>query len=89
MLRSEFGFKGVVMSDDLDSRATLRDCSVEEVAIDALNAGSDYLLLAAIDGQLERVVAAICSAVEKGDLAEKRLIEAGAKVRALAKKYSH
>ena len=88
MLRSEFGFKGVVMSDDLDSRATLRDCSVEEVAIDALNAGSDYLLLAAIDGQLERVVAAICSAVEKGDLAEKRLIEAGAKVRALAEKYS-
>ncbi len=88
MLRSEFGFKGVVMSDDLDSRATLRDCSVEEVAIDALNAGSDYLLIAAIDRQLERVVAAICSAVEKGDLAEKRLIEAGAKVRALAEKYS-
>lgn len=88
MLRSEFGFKGVVMSDDLDSRATMRDCSVEKVAIDALNAGSDYLLLAAIDGQLERVVDAICNAVETGDLAEKRLDEAGAKVRALAKKYS-
>jgi beta-N-acetylhexosaminidase len=88
MLRSEFGFKGVVMSDDLDSRATMRGCSVEKVAIDALNAGSDYLLLAAIDGQLERVVDAICNAVETGDLAEKRLDEAGAKVRALAKKYS-
>ncbi len=89
MLRSEFGFKGVIMSDDLDSRATMRDRSIEEVAIDALNAGSDYLLLAAIDDQLERVVNAIRNAVEKGELAEERLSEAGAKVRALAKKYSH
>ena len=29
MLRSEFGFRGVVMSDDLDSRATVRNCPVE------------------------------------------------------------
>ncbi len=88
MLRSEFGFKGVVMCDDLDSRATMRDCSIEEVAINALNAGSDYLLLAAIDDQLKRVVDAICNAVEQGILAEKRLNDAGTKVRTLAKKYS-
>ena len=87
LLRSDFGFKGVVMSDDLDSRATMRNRSVKEVAIDALNAGSDYLLLAEIDDQLERVVDAICEAVEKGELAEERLVEAGAKVRALAQKY--
>lgn len=88
MLRAKFSFKGVVMSDDLDSRATMGNCSIEDVAIDALNAGSDYLLLAAIDDQLERVVDAICKAVEKGELAEERLNEAGVKVRALAKKYS-
>ena len=88
MLRCEFDFKGVIMSDDLDSRATVREGSVEEVAIDALNAGSDFLLLAAIDDQLERVVDAIYKAVENGLLSEKRLHEAGTKVRALAKKYS-
>ena len=49
ILRIEFGFKGVVMSDDLDSRATMRDRAIEQVAIDALSAGSDYLLVAAID----------------------------------------
>jgi len=32
-----------------DSRPTVRNRSVEQAAIDALNAGSDYLLLAAID----------------------------------------
>lgn len=88
MLRSEFGFKGVVMSDDLDSRATMRDSTIEQVAIEALVAGSDFLLLAAIDQQLERVPDAICRAVEEGYLSEERLHEAGAKVRALAKKYS-
>ena len=66
-----------------DSRPTVRNRSVEQAAIDALNAGSDYLLLAAIDDQLERVVAAICEAVEKRELAGKRLSEAGAKIRAL------
>jgi len=87
MLRREFGFKGVVMSDDLDSQATLRGGTVEQAAVDALNAGSDYLLLAAAGDQLERVVDSICRSVEKGVLAESRLNEAGAKVLALAKKY--
>ena len=87
LLRTEFGFKGIIMSDDLDSKATMRDSTVEQMAIDALNAGSDYLLIAATDHQLERVVDAICNAVETGDLAEERLNEAGAKIRALAKKY--
>jgi beta-N-acetylhexosaminidase len=88
MLRRDFGFEGVVMSDDLDSRATMKDRSVEQVAIDALNAGSDYLLLAANDDQLERVTGAICRAVEEGELAEERLNAAGAKIRTLAGKYS-
>jgi hypothetical protein len=70
-----------------DSRPTVRNRSVEEEAIDALNAGSDYLLLAAIDDQLERVVAAICEAVEKRELAGKRLSEARSKIRVLSKKY--
>jgi beta-N-acetylhexosaminidase len=88
MLRRRFAFKGIVMSDDLDSRATMQDRSVEEVAIDALNAGSDFLLLAATGNQLERVVDAITRAVENGELTEERLGEAGAKVRALAEKYT-
>jgi beta-N-acetylhexosaminidase len=87
MLRNDFGFKGVTMSDDLDSKATIRNSTVEEVAIEALNAGSDYLLVAAKDNQLERVVDAIHCAIETGDLAEDRLIEAAGKVRGLAKKY--
>jgi len=88
MLRKEFGFKGVILSDDLDSRATLRKRPIEEVAVASLTAGTDFLLLAAENDQLERVAQALVSAVEKGMLAEKRLSEAAAGVRALARRYS-
>ncbi len=88
MLRQDFAFPGVVMSDDLDARATLRGHAIELVAVEALEAGSDYLLLADQEDQIERVVAAICGAVEAGQLSEARLHEAAGKVRALAKRYS-
>lgn len=88
MLRGKLGFKGIVMSDDLDARATLRNRPIEEIAVQALNAGSDYLLLADIDDQLNRVVQAICNAVEEKKLSEKRLHEAGKKNRKFARKYS-
>jgi len=88
LLRSRFEFKGVVMSDDLDARATVRGSTVEQVAIDALKAGADFLLLAAVDGQMLRVADAIYRAVEKGELAESRLHEAGTRVRTLVEKYN-
>jgi len=80
--------KALQETDRHDSRPTVRNRSVEQATIDALNAGSDYLLLAAIDDQLEGVVAAICEAVEKRELAGERLSEARSEIRALSKKYS-
>ncbi len=49
MLKKRLGFDGVVMSDDLDAQATLRGRSIEEIAVKALNAGLDFLLLADTD----------------------------------------
>jgi beta-N-acetylhexosaminidase len=83
VLRERLGFKGVVMSDDLDSQATLRGRPITQVAVDALNAGSDHLLIADIDDQIGQIVLAIINAVNSGDLAETRLTEAATKVRAL------
>ncbi len=88
MLKHKFSFNGIVMSDDLDAKATLRNKSIEETAVQALNAGSDYLLLADVDNQIDRVINAICNAVEEKKLSEKRLYEAGNKIRKLAQKYS-
>lgn len=87
ILRQRLGFKGVVMSDDLDSQATLRGRSITQVAVDALNAGADHLLIADLDDHIDQIVLAIINAVDSGELSENRLADAAAKVRALAAKY--
>lgn len=87
LLRERFGFKGVIMSDDLDSQATLRGRSITQVAIDALNAGSDQLLVADVNDQIDLIVLAITNAVNSGELSEHRLADAATKVRTLAGRY--
>lgn len=85
-LTQDLGFKGLVMADDLDSQATMRGDSVAEVAIDALNAGCDFLLLADIGTQVLDIAAAIEAAVVDGRVARARLAHSASKVRALAQR---
>lgn len=89
VLREKLGFGGVVMSDDLDAKAILRGQPITQVAVEAVKAGSDYILLADIDDHINQVVSAIVAAVESGDLPETRLDDAATKVRSLAAKYTH
>ena len=89
ILRERFGFRGVVMSDDLDSQGILRGRPITQVAVDALNAGSDYLLVADIGDQIDQIISAVIKAVYSGELAENRLNKAAAKVRSMVTKYSY
>jgi beta-N-acetylhexosaminidase len=88
LLRQGFGFTGVVMADDLDARATLRGDSVPHVAVDALKAGCDYLLLADIGTQLDDVTQAIVAAVNAGTLSAEALAASAASVRDLCRRYA-
>ena len=76
------------MSDDLDAKAILRGQPITQVAVEALSAGSDYLLMADIDDQIDQIVSAIIFAVESGELAESRLNQAATKIRSLVKRYN-
>lgn len=87
-LKHELNFTGIVMADDLDSQATMRGDSVAEVAIDALNAGCDLLLLADVGSQLEDVSNAILVAANTGRVSTDALTISANKVRALADKYA-
>ncbi|MES2434897.1 MAG: glycoside hydrolase family 3 N-terminal domain-containing protein [Pseudomonadota bacterium] len=87
-LKRELGFTGIVMADDLDSQATMRGDTVAQVAIDALNAGCDFLLLADIGSQLQDVSVAIISAANAGHISAEALSLSADKVRALAAKYA-
>lgn len=88
ILKEKLGFRGLILSDDLDSKATLREQSISSVAIDALNAGSDLLLIVDEGSQIQLVTSSIIDSVHSGILSEKRLCEAAEKVRSVAGKYS-
>ena len=88
VLTEDLGFNGVVMSDDLDAKAILRGQSIQHAAVEALKAGSDYLLIADMDDHIDLIVTAVVTAVESGDLDAGRLANAAAKVRSLAARYS-
>jgi beta-N-acetylhexosaminidase len=74
VLRGELGFNGLVMTIDLDHRSVQRNAPLEEVAITALNAGADLLLLSprALPRAAE-IARAIVLAVATGRLPAQRL----------------
>lgn len=87
LLRREYGFTGVVVSDALDmAGAAATAGGIPAAAVRALGAGSDLLCLGAeVDAQLvERLVAAVTAAVADGELATARLEQAVERVAWLA-----
>jgi beta-N-acetylhexosaminidase len=85
LLRRELGFKGLVMTIDVDHRSTIGESSLGEVAVAALNAGADLLLISAKAlPEIPQIVRAITGAVAAGTLAQERLDAAAMAVCALA-----
>lgn len=89
VLRQELGFRGVVISDDLQMRAITRHYTLEEAVRKALLAGVDVLALAnnsaeAYDERLaERLVTVIQHLVDEGKVPATRIAEAYRRVTAL------
>lgn len=72
ILRRELDFNGVVMTDDLDMRAAAACAGDGSVAVMALEAGNDLLILSDYRTQVPRVL----EAVENGGLSEETVDDA-------------
>jgi beta-N-acetylhexosaminidase len=83
LLRERLGFRGVAITDDLDSRSNSRGRSAVATGLLALAAGAD-LLLAGRPGDAVLVAEEVIRAVADGRLERPRLAEAAARVRRLA-----
>ena len=70
LLRDEMGFKGLVTTDALDMAAMAAEWSQEEIAVKAIQAGSDILLNSP---DVDASFAGVRAAVESGELTEARL----------------
>lgn len=82
LLRTDFAFSGLVVSDDLDAPATMRG-TLLETAIASLNAGVDLLLVAG-GPHLYELCEGVADATERGLVAPERLADAANRVRAIA-----
>ena len=72
ILRRELDFNGVVMTDDLDMRAAAACAGDGSVAVMALEAGNDLLILSDYRTQIPKVL----EAVENGGLSEETVDDA-------------
>lgn len=100
-LKEEIGFRGVIVSDSLVMEGVLKKChTVDEAAIQALNAGCDLLILggkflsSASTGfeltskDVQRICCSIVCAVKEGRIEEERLNEAVEKILTLKTRFS-
>jgi len=73
VLRNEFGYEGLIITDALNMGAIVQNYSPEEACIKAIEAGNDILLMPL---DIENTVSAIINAVETGEISETLIDEA-------------
>lgn len=87
LLRQKLGYRGVVMTDDVDMDAIRHLMSRREAVVQALAAGNDLIMIKNLFGYdpllPERAVRWVRKAIARGELTEAQVAAAAARVRAL------
>jgi beta-N-acetylhexosaminidase len=89
LLRERFGYRGVIVSDDLDMRAIADHIGVGDAAVRAITAGCDVLLLCRDAAHQAEARAALLTAGGRDPVVRRRLAESAERVRLLAAKHAH
>ncbi|MFF8287916.1 glycoside hydrolase family 3 protein [Streptomyces sp. NPDC016309] len=87
LLRQELGFEGLIVTDGMEMQAIASTYGIERGSVLALAAGADAICVGgglADEETVLRLRDALVDAVRTGELAEERLADAAARVRALA-----
>jgi beta-N-acetylhexosaminidase len=88
LLRGELGYDGLIVTDGIEMKAIASAYGIERGSVLAVAAGADAICVGgglSDEGTVERLRDALVSAVRTGELAEERLADAAARVRALAR----
>ena len=88
LLRKKLGFKGVVVSDDMQMGAIAARCDLKTAIVRAVNAGCDLVLISnnasVYDERMPYEVRDIISrAVKSGEIPVTRILEASRRIREL------
>lgn len=86
LLRQEMGFSGVIVSDDLGMKAVADRYAIEDLAVGAVAAGADILLIREPEDRQLRAFEALIHAAEHDDKLRARVAESAARVDAMKQK---
>ncbi|MBI5043319.1 MAG: beta-N-acetylhexosaminidase, partial [Nitrospirae bacterium] len=87
LLRKEMGFKGLVITDDLEMKAISDNYAIGEAAIGALSAGADIILVCKELRKQKDAFEAILKAVKDNIISEKRIDESIERITVVKKRY--
>jgi len=87
LLRHRLGYRGLVVTDDLEMRAVADRFDPETAAVSALQAGADQLLFCHTPTLALRCLHEVARALDKGILSEVSIAASLERVRALKEKY--
>ena len=83
LLREAMGFRGLVITDDLQMKAVSDHYPLTEAAIKAISAGADLLLICRQPELLAMILEALHKAVKRGAISEKRINHSLARILSL------
>src|SRR5690606_24298595 len=88
LLRGKLGYRGVVVSDDLDMRAIAGQMGIDHAAVQAIRAGCDVLLLCCNEQYQAQAEEALIKAAERDSELRRRIGESAARVRAMKRAHA-
>jgi beta-N-acetylhexosaminidase len=88
LLRERLGYRGVIVSDDLDMRAIAGHMGVDHAAVQAIRAGCDVLLLCCNEQYQAQAEEALVKTAERDSEFRRRVGESAARVRAMKKAHA-
>lgn len=88
LLRRQLGYRGVVVSDDLDMRAIAAHFGIGEAAVRAVRAGCDALLLCRNRAHQEQARTALLRAAEQDSDLRARVAESAERIRSLKRRHA-
>ncbi|QMU56153.1 MAG: glycoside hydrolase family 3 [Candidatus Mycalebacterium zealandia] len=92
LLRGGLGFKGVIVSDDMQMGAIVKRYGLEQAVIKSINAGVDIVIIGNQIGEYDKTAAArvrdaIVRAVETGVIPRKRIYRSYKRIMEIKKRY--
>ena len=88
LLRGELGFDGLVITDDLEMGAIVKNYGIGEACKMAVNAGVDMLAICADPNAVKEEFNAVLTAVKSGEIAEERIDASLARIATLKNELS-